>query len=406
MNILIINVDGNPQYIGGIKRICVSLAKQWIQHGLTVCFVCVGDSEKKFNTVAGIPQVHLPEHTDILSEANKSYLLQLVKERNIDVLFNPFMDCKEVTRLCFEVSKSCHVKLLTAWHFSPAHFIDIVDNSFFIRYKNGNILRRYLIDSYLWIKWKLWNRQKTLQTWSKYFDECIKNSDAVVFLSNRFLPIVDRMVGYHSNKVLAINNPNSFEEGVTVDCIKKEKIVLWCGRLGYDMKRTDKMLSIWKRISSKHKDWKLVICGSGNVDYFNNVCDKYHIENVAFLGFVNMEDYYAKASILCNTSVTEGWGLVLVEAMQYGCVPVVFDSYASVHDIIDDDENGFIIPAFDEKEYARKQDLLMSEEDLRMRMAAKGRESTKRFEPNEIAQQWIELFESLESKNLTLEDKL
>ena len=395
MNICIINVDSKPQFVGGIKRVCVSLSPQWILQGINVCFLCVGDRKKMFDSVAGIPQVHLPEPDDLSSSVNKVFLRRFIQERSIDILFNPFMDCKEATRLCFEVSKSCNVKLVTAWHFSPTHFIDIVDNSFFIRYKNGNTLRRYLIDSLLWIKWKLWNRPKTLHTWSKYFDECIKNSDAMVFLSNRFLPIVDRMVGYHSNKVSAINNPNSFEEGVTVDCIKKEKIVLWCGRLGYDMKRTDKMLFIWRRVSSKHKDWKLVVCGSGNAEYIKSLCTKFHIKNVEFPGFVNMEDYYKKAAILCNTSVTEGWGLVLVEAMQYGCVPMAFDSYASVYDIIKDDENGCIITAFDEKKYAQKLDLLMSDEELRMKMATKGQESTKRFEPKVIAQKWIELFNNL-----------
>lgn len=395
MNILIINVDGNSQYIGGIKRVCVSLAKQWIPQGMSVCFVCIGDLDKRYNSIAGILQEHLPKPTDVLSEENKSFLQEFIQEKGIDILFNPFMDSREATRLCFEVYKACNVKLVTAWHFSPTHFTDIVDNSIFIRYKKGSLFKRYLIDSFLWIKWKLLNRQKTQQTWSKYFDECIKNCNAVVFLSNRFLPTVDRMVGYHSNKVIAINNPNSFEEGVVIDCYKNEKIVLWCGRLGYDMKRTDNMLSIWKQVHTNHPDWKLVICGSGNARYFKDICKKFHIYNVEFPGFVNMEEYYAKASILCNTSVTEGWGLVLVEAMQYGCVPMAFDSFASVHDIIEDGENGYIIPAFDEKEYARKLDLLMRDEELRIRMATSGQESTMRFEPKLIAQQWIELFDNL-----------
>lgn len=395
MNILIINVDSTPQYIGGIKRVCVTLSKQWIQQGMSVCFVCVGDLEKRFNTVAGIPQVHLPEHTDILSKANKNYLLRLIKEKDVDILFNPFMDCKKATRLCFEVRESCNVKLVSAWHFSPTHFIDIVDNSFFIRYKNGYTIIRYLFDSLLWIRWIFLNRKKTLLTWSRYFDKCIKNSDAVVFLSNRFLPVIDRMVGYHSNKVIAINNPNSFEEGVAVDCSKKEKIVLWCGRLGYDMKRTEKMLSIWKQVYLSHPDWKLVVCGSGNARYFQDICNKFHICNVDFPCFVNMEEYYVKASILCNTSVTEGWGLVLVEAMQYGCVPMVFDSYASVHDIIEDGENGYIIPAFDEKEYARKLDLLMSDEELLLNMSKNGRESVKQFNQEVIASQWLEVFKNI-----------
>lgn len=393
MNILIINFDDIPQLIGGIKRVCISLAKQWIQQEIIVSFICIGDLEKRYNTVAGIPQVHLPIPTDILSNENQCFLHQLIQEKNIDILFNPFMDCKETTRLCFNVSKVCNVKVVTAWHFSPTHLFDITDNSFFVRYRNG----RYLRDSLLWIKWKLFNRQKTSLTWSRYFEECIKNSDAVVFLSNRYIPVVDCMIGYHSNKVLAINNPNSFEKGEIKDCRKKEKIVLWCGRLGYDMKRTDKMLSIWKQVNANHSDWKLVVCGSGNAGYFQDICKKFRIRNVEFLGFVKMEEYYAKASVLCNTSVTEGFPMVLMEAMQYDCVPMAFDSYASVHDIIEDGENGYIIPAFDEKEYVRKLDLLMRDEGLRIKMAAKGRESTNRFEAKKIARQWIELFENLES---------
>lgn len=394
MNILIINVDSEPQFIGGIKRVCVSLAHQWILQGINVSFVCVGDCNKMFNTVADIPQVHLPEHTDILSKANKSYFLQLINERNIDILFNPFMDCKESTRLCFEVSKASNVKLVTAWHFSPTHIIDIVDNSFFIRYKNGSLFKRYLIDSLLWVKWFSYKRHKIDKLGSAYFRDCIEKSDKVVFLSRYYLPVVEQMVGYRSDKVAAIVNPHSLEVGFD-DFSKKEKIVLWAGRLGYDMKRTDKMLSIWKKVCSKHADWKLVICGSGNSDYFRKLCIKFSIENVEIPGFVNMDEYYSKSSIFCNTSVTEGLPMVLLEALGYGCVPMSFDNFVSVHDIIEDGENGYIIPAFDEKEYARKLDLLMTDEDLRMTMAHKGRESVNHFNPEAIARKWIELFQSL-----------
>lgn len=395
MNILIINVDGNPQYIGGIKRVCVSLAKQWILQGINVSYICVGDHNKMFDSVAGIPQEHLPDVDDILSHVNKEFLCRFIQERGVDILLNPFMDCKDLTRLCAEVCKESGVRLVTAWHFSPTHFIDIVDHNFFAHYKLGNPIKRLLLDSFLWTKWRFQKRNQMMREWGRYFDECIENSDTVVFLSKRFLPAVEQMVGYHCDKVVAINNPNSFEVTDSINYSDKQKFVLWSGRLGYGMKRTDKMLSIWKRISPKHKDWKLIICGSGNAEYFKNLCTKFHVWNVEFPGFVNMEEYYAKSSILCNTSVTEGWGLVLVEAMQHGCIPMAFNSYASVHDIIEDGENGYIIPAFDEEEYARKLDMLMSDEEFRMKMATKGRESTKRFEPESIAQQWIELFEKM-----------
>ncbi len=397
MNIIIINADSEPQYIFGIKRVCVSLAHQWIQQGINVCFVCIGDYQKRYNKVDGIPQIHLPNPTDVLSNANKNYLQHFIQEGKIDILFNPFMYCKEATHLCFEMTKVCNVRLVTAWHFSPTHNIDVVDNSFFIRYKLGNPIQRYIIDSLLWIKWKLIKRKKVLKKWSLYFVECVKNSDTVVFLSNRFLPTAEQMIGFHSNKVIAINNPNSFETKKCIEHNNKEKIVLWSGRLGYDMKHTDKMLSIWKRVYSKHKDWKLIVCGSGNSEYFQKLCVKYHIENVDFPGFVNMEEYYAKASILCNTSVTEGWGLVLVEAIQYGCIPLAFDSYASVHDIIENGKNGYIVPAFNENEYAQKLELLMSDENLRNKMAYNGFETINRFNSKDIAQQWVVLFKKLMS---------
>ena len=397
MNIYIINVDSQPQFIGGIKRVCVSLAHQWILQGINVCFVCIGDSQKRYNTVDGIPQTHLPNPTDVLSKANIIFLQHLIQDKEIDILLNPFMDCKEATQLCFEMSKICNVKLVTAWHFSPTHFTDIVDNSFFIHFRLGSPIQKYLLDSLIWIKWMLIRRKKVIRTWSQYFKDCINNSNAVVFLSSRYLPIVNQMINHHNNRVIAINNPNSFETKDIITFSKKENVVLWSGRLGYDMKRTDKMLSIWKRVSLNHKDWKLIVCGSGNSEYFKKICIKYHIENVEFPGFVNMEEYYAKASILCNTSVTEGWGLVLVEAIQYGCIPLAFDSYASVHDIIESGKNGYIIPAFKENEYVKKLDLLMSDENLRQKMASNGRESIKRFTPKGIAQQWVVLFKKIMS---------
>lgn len=38
------------------------------------------------------------------------------------------------------------------------------------------------------------------------------------------------------------------------------------------------------------------------------------------------------------TSAFEGFGMTLVEAQQYGVVPIVMDSYKSLHDIIKNDE--------------------------------------------------------------------
>ena len=45
-----------------------------------------------------------------------------------------------------------------------------------------------------------------------------------------------------------------------------------------------------------------------------------------------------------KTLSAEGFPMVIPEAMQFGCIPFVFDSFPAVRDMIDDGRNGFVIP--------------------------------------------------------------
>lgn len=56
--------------------------------------------------------------------------------------------------------------------------------------------------------------------------------------------------------------------------------------------------------------------------------------------------YYEESEILVMTSIFEGFGLVLTEAMSRGCIPIAFDSFKSVHDIVDSGRNGMLIKPF------------------------------------------------------------
>ena len=43
------------------------------------------------------------------------------------------------------------------------------------------------------------------------------------------------------------------------------------------------------------------------------------------------------------TSKFEGWGMTLIEAMQQGCVPVAYQTFSSITDIIDNGHNGYLV---------------------------------------------------------------
>lgn len=91
------------------------------------------------------------------------------------------------------------------------------------------------------------------------------------------------------------------------------------------------------------------------------------------------------------TSAFEGWGLTLTEAQQYGCVPMAFNSYESLPDIIDDGQNGIIVDWPDTRQYAGKLASLMADNGLRRQMAAKAIETSHRFEAEKVGRMWVEL---------------
>lgn len=394
MTICIINVDYQPQFIGGIQRVSHILATEWIKNGHSVMLLTITPSSIRKDIINGIPQFYLPDHITRNSPKNIHYFQNLIRERNVEIVVNQHVEEHDVCDLCYKIKQQTTIKLVSTLHFSPTHRKDVIHNSFFIPYKLGNKVKRYIFDCLLFCKFWLYTNPHSEKREGAYFHQLYNQSDRIVLLSDKFKPVFAKKANLSdSSKLIAINDPASVANHDL--STPKEKMVVWCGRLGYDMKRTDKILSIWKRISSRFPEWELKILGSGDELYFKELAKHFHIPNIEIVGFCNPDKYYKKASILCMTSVTEGWGMVLIEAQSYKCVPIAYNSYASLTDIITDGENGFTVTPFDENEYVEKLSELMDSPSLRNKMAENGIQSIHRFDSSKIANQWINLFNEL-----------
>ena len=95
------------------------------------------------------------------------------------------------------------------------------------------------------------------------------------------------------------------------------------------------------------------------------------------------------------TSSFEGFGITLTEAQQFGCVPIVQNTYASLTDIIQDGVNGVIIDDSQEERFAQQLAKLMRDSQRRKRMAQEGLKSCQKFSQEKITQKWIGLFNKL-----------
>ena len=110
-----------------------------------------------------------------------------------------------------------------------------------------------------------------------------------------------------------------------------------------------------------------------------------------------MTQLYRKASILCLTSQTEGWGLCLTEAQANGVIPIAFGCTGGIREILSPDGvNGFIIKPFDEDNYAAVlKDIAKMDEKERMALRHNAVNHVKKFSLSETAKKWDSLFSSI-----------
>ena len=171
---------------------------------------------------------------------------------------------------------------------------------------------------------------------------------------------------------------------------------MFVGRLRNCAKGVDKLLRIWNKVEASFADWQLDIVGDGeDRDVLEIQAQDLGLKHVTFHGFQNPASFYQRSRIFCMTSIYEGFGMVLTEAMQHGVVPMAFNSYGSVTDIIDDDINGFLVKPFDEKEYADKLVVLMSNEDKYTKMSRAAMTKSVTFSKEIIVEKWCNLVENL-----------
>ena len=116
------------------------------------------------------------------------------------------------------------------------------------------------------------------------------------------------------------------------------------------------------------------------------------IPNIRFEGFQNPLPYQLESSIFCLTSSYEGWPMVLTEAMQCGTVPIAFNSFASVTDIIDNGRNGILIEPFSIKEYEKELRRLMDNPALIKQMSEYAQQDIEKYSVKNIVDKWEKLF--------------
>ena len=107
---------------------------------------------------------------------------------------------------------------------------------------------------------------------------------------------------------------------------------------------------------------------------------------------------YASARINCVCSWFEGFSMVIVESLAFGCVTISYNTFEAVKDTIDDEENGMIVYSNKPNELADKICYLIENPMVLDSMAEKSLEKCKAFDVEHIVDQWLQLYETIKTE--------
>jgi glycosyltransferase involved in cell wall biosynthesis len=191
------------------------------------------------------------------------------------------------------------------------------------------------------------------------------------------------------------------DNGDSANCRCKQ--ILAVGRLD-SQKGFDLLLNAWSLIFKDFPDWSLNIYGRGIwADYLKDISSYLHLTNVSFNDPVHdVKELYLNHSVFVLPSRYEGFGLVLLEAMQCGVSSIAFNCKTGPADMIIDGVNGFLVEQGNIEALADRMKQLMNDERLRMNFSKKGQKGLATFQRERVLKKWIELFDSKSVTDLIL----
>lgn len=216
-------------------------------------------------------------------------------------------------------------------------------------------------------------------------------SDAFVVLTENDRKIYKKM----GCKSLVI--PNAMFSTVNSASTLEEKILLGAGRLT-EVKGFDHLICAFAKVAPKHPQWRLYICGDGSLapDLKRQAEELNISDRVVFPGFVKMSEYLSRAGCFAISSHSEGFPLVLIEAMAHG-LPIVGYALPALKEICG--EHGALLASQDNVDaLAEKLNHIFSSDELRYKLGHEALDVSMRYTVSSVAERWRALFEQLVSR--------
>lgn len=383
--------DFPPAHNGGIGRFTHDLAKGIGRLGHHVHVITLGKSHNTVDFEDGV-WVHrilcrrqedktmlpgtlsVPESIWDLSCSFYKEVLRINDRHKIDVVESPIWD---VEGLCCVLDKN----LKTVVNLETTYAIALHTHK---EWEKNREYKRDFVDKIIEAEKYIYDNATALHAISRAIITSIEKESRVTLPEDRTsivpLGVIDRSAEYIKLR------------------LDDDVMVLFVGRLE-NRKGIDVLLECIPAICEKHRKVRFVIVGDDSIrnedgklykDEFIKSHDKKHfMERVRFTGKVSEEDlyqYYANCDIFVAPSRFESFGLIFLEAMQFG-KPVIGCREGGMVEIIAEGVNGLLAEPGNSKSLGEAIEYLVLDTDARKRYGAMSR---KIYEDKYTAEKMVE----------------
>ena len=375
--------------IGGLEVVTAVLANKFVEEGHRVSvFSFLGGKHsiaERFDA-----RIKLYQQDDYSqSKENVARLRKILVDDKIDVIINQWGLPYTPIKTARKAAKGLDVKIISVYHNAPS-FNGRIQKLSIALMDCENPMKRLALSLL---------RSAFKKVTSKAMAYIYKKSDLFLVLSPSYIEDFKKFTGVSDGSHLQVlTNPITVaQDGYEYAFDKKQKEIIYVGRLDFVQKRVYRVIDTWNYLEERFPDWQLTIVGDGeDRENLENHVKCLGLKHVSFEGFQKPIEYYKRASILLLTSDFEGFPLVLAECMSFGVIPAVYNSYSAVGDIIDDGKDGIVIPyhtnGYQADEAADLVIQIMEDDAKREQMALAAVEKSKEYSVERIYGEWNKIF--------------
>lgn len=225
----------------------------------------------------------------------------------------------------------------------------------------------------------------------KYIKKLIKSLNNFDY----FMPVSKELCDFYSKKISkpkVVYIPNFIDNISNTTCNLSSKQLISVGRLD-SIKGFDDLIDVFNLFYQNHSDWNLHIVGDGpEKQNLQTKIDKLGLtKKIILCGTKHsseLENEYLNSSIYVMTSHSESFGLVLVEAANYGLPLLAFDSAQGAKEIIENNKNGFLVGNRNAKEMVAKIEELINNPSKMQCFSKNSKNTAFKFSKETVSKEW------------------